>query len=154
MTPNGDLSYSGDTFIRVRSGKHDSSTAFTHAYDLRELFLKGCLPEKPILLMETDGAQDEAQRFPKPLSTAVSLFKQMKFDALIHDVNAAGLSAFNPVERRMTPLSHDLAGLILPHDHYGTHLNSSGKKWMKNWRKKFSCRCRGLIRSVVKHRHR
>ena len=127
VTPNGDLSYSGDTFIRVRSGKHDSSTAFTHAYDLRELFLKGCLPEKPILLMETDGAPDEAPRFPKPLSTAVSLFKQMKFDALIHVVNAAGLSAFNPVERRMAPLSHDLAGLILPHDHYGTHLNSSGK---------------------------
>ena len=65
--------------------------------------------------------------FPKPLSTAVSLFKQMKFDALIHVVKAAGLSAFNPVERRMAPLSHDLAGLILPHDHYGTHLNSSGK---------------------------
>ena len=82
MTPNGDLSYSGDTFIRVRSGKHHSSTAFTHAYDLRELFLKGCLPEKPILLMETDGAQDEAPRFPKPLSTAVSLFKQMKLFTL------------------------------------------------------------------------
>ena len=127
VTPNGDLSYSGDTFIRVRSGKHDSSTAFTHAYDLRELFLKGCLPEKPILLMETDGAQDEAPRFPKLLSTAVSLFKQMKFDALIHVVNAASLSAFNPVERRMAPLSHDLVGLILPHDHYATHLNSSGK---------------------------
>ena len=32
VKPNGDLSYSGDTFIRVRSGKHDSSTAFRHAY--------------------------------------------------------------------------------------------------------------------------
>ena len=113
VTPNGDLSYTGDTFIRVRSGKNDSSTAFTHVYDLRELFLKGCLPQKPILLMETDGAQDEAPRFPKPLSTAVSLFKQMKFDVFIYVVNAAGLSAFNPVERRMAPLSHDLAGLIL-----------------------------------------
>lgn len=26
----------------------------------------------------------------------------------------------------MAPLSHDLAGLILPHDHFGTHLNDSG----------------------------
>ena len=26
----------------------------------------------------------------------------------------------------MAPLSHDLAGLILPHDYYGSHLNDSG----------------------------
>ena len=48
-------------------------------------------------------------------------------DALIHVVNAAGLSAFNPVERRMAPLSHDLAGIILPHDTYGSHLDAFGK---------------------------
>ena len=42
-------------------------------------------------------------------------------------VNAAGLSAFNPVERRMAPLSHDLCGIILPHDSFGTHLDGSGK---------------------------
>ena len=27
----------------------------------------------------------------------------------------------------MAPLSHDLAGIILPHDTYGTHLDGSGK---------------------------
>jgi hypothetical protein len=26
----------------------------------------------------------------------------------------------------MAPLSHDLAGLILPHDHFGSHLSDSG----------------------------
>ena len=26
----------------------------------------------------------------------------------------------------MAPLSHDLAGLVLPHDHFGSHLNDSG----------------------------
>ena len=41
-------------------------------------------------------------------------------------MNAAGLSAFNPVERRMAPLSHDLSGVILPHDTFGNHLDSSG----------------------------
>ena len=81
-------------YVRVRSGKHDSSTACMHAYDFRELFPKGCLPQKPVLLMETDGAQDEAPRFPKPLSTAVNLFKQMTFYVFIHSFNAAGLSAF------------------------------------------------------------
>ena len=38
VLPNGKVSYSGKTFIRIRSGKHDSSTAFTHAFDMRELF--------------------------------------------------------------------------------------------------------------------
>ena len=48
-------------------------------------------------------------------------------DVYIHAVNASGLSAFNYIERRMSPLSHDVAGLILPHDAYGSHLNDSGK---------------------------
>lgn len=127
VTPNGDVSYSGDTFIRVRSGKHDSSSAYTHAYDMRELFKCKEINRKPIMLLITDGAADEAPRFPKPLASAVYFFKELKLDVLIHAVNAAGLSAFNAVERRMSPLSHDLAGLILPHDSYGNHLDASGK---------------------------
>ena len=47
-------------------------------------------------MFETDGAQDEAPRFPKVLNCAIALFKLLKLDALIHAVNAAGLSAFNP----------------------------------------------------------
>ena len=78
-------------------------------------------------LWKTDGAQDEAPRFPKPLASAVSLFKTFNLDVLIHGVNASGLSAFNPVERRMAPLSHDLAGLVLPHDSFGNHLDASGR---------------------------
>ena len=27
----------------------------------------------------------------------------------------------------MAPLSHDLAGIILPHDHHGDHLDNQGK---------------------------
>ena len=41
--------------------------------------------------------------------------------------NAPGRSAFNRVERRMAPLSHELAGLVLPYDFYGSHLNESGE---------------------------
>ena len=77
--------------------------------------------------MGTDGAADEALRFPKVLSTSVDLFKMLNLDALIHGVNGAGLSAFNPAERRMAPLSLDLAGIILAHDSFGNHLDSSGK---------------------------
>ena len=60
----GDVTYSGDTFVRIRSGKHDKSSAETHAYDMHELFRSEQIAPKPILLMETDGAQDEA---PRPL---------------------------------------------------------------------------------------
>ena len=37
-----------------------------------------------------------------------------------------GRSAFNSVERRMAPLGHALAGVILPHANFGTHLDSQG----------------------------
>ena len=127
INDKGDVTYSGDTFIRIRSGKHDKSSATTHSYDMHELFRLQQIPRKPILLIETDGAADEAPRFPTPMASAVSLFKELELDALLHGVNAAGLSAFNPVERRMAPLSHDLAGIVLPHNHYGTHLDSEGK---------------------------
>ena len=121
------LTYSGDTFIRVRSGKHDSSTPFTHAYDIRELFKCEQIKLKTIVIFMSDGASDEAPRFPKPLQTGVALFKELKLDVLLQGVNAAGLSAFNPVERRMAPLSYDMAGVILQHDSYGNHLDESGK---------------------------
>ena len=124
VTPKGDVSYTGETFIRISSAKHDTSNAYTHAHDIIELFKCKDIPQKPILLIESDGAQDEAPRFPKPMYTAIYLFREFKLDALIHGVNAAGLSAFNPVERRMAPLSHDVAGVILPHDAFGTHINS------------------------------
>ena len=77
--------------------------------------------------METDDAQDEVPRYPKILATAVDLFHHLNLDIPLHGVNDAGLSAFKPVECRMAPLSHDLAGLVLPHDHYGNHLDSCGK---------------------------
>lgn len=41
--------------------------------------------------------------------------------------NAPGRSAFNRVERKMAPLSSQLAGIILPADSFGSHLNESGK---------------------------
>ena len=127
VTQKGNVSYSGDTFIRVRSGKHDTSNAYTHAYDMQELFKCNEVKRKPILILTTDGASDEAPRFPKPLASAVYFFKELKLDVFLHAVNAAGLSAFNAVERRMSPLSHDITGLILPHDSYGNHLDASGK---------------------------
>ena len=56
---NGDVSYSGDTFVRIRSSKRDSSSSYTHAYGMRELFKFNLISPKSILFLTTDGASDE-----------------------------------------------------------------------------------------------
>ena len=40
--------------------------------------------------------------------------------------NAAGLSAYHFIERTMGPLTAHLAGVVLPRDAYGTHLDNNG----------------------------
>ena len=134
---NGELSYSRNTFIRIRSGKDNSSSTHTHVYDMKELFESSNLPERPILVLSTDGAQDEASRYPKPLATAIYFFKHVKLDMFLHSFNAAGLSVLNPVKRRMSPLSHDIAGVVLPHKNFGSHLDSQGNTIDVELEKKF-----------------
>jgi len=80
---------------------------------------------KSIVIITVDGGPDENPRFPKTLASSIDIFKIHDLDALFVLTHAPGQSAFNAVERRMAPLSHDLSGLILPHDHFGTHLDAS-----------------------------
>ena len=49
------VSYSGDTFIRIRVGKHDRSNTYKHTFAVRDLFNLKLIRRKPILLLETDG---------------------------------------------------------------------------------------------------
>jgi hypothetical protein len=133
----GELSYSGPTYISVRSGKHDKSTAQSHSEDLRKLVntesfrelakVFGSETYKPIFIIFTDGGPDENPRFPKTLQYASQIFKEFDLDAIFIVTHAPGQSAYNQVERRMAPLSRDLSGIILPHDTYGSHLSDSGK---------------------------
>lgn len=65
------VGYSGPTYICIRSGKHSSSTAYSHALDLDNLLAK---PEfksyvqssegviKPIMIQIVDGGPDENPR--------------------------------------------------------------------------------------------
>lgn len=73
----------------------------------------------------SDGGLDENPRYEKVIMHAIDHFKTYNLDAVFVITNAPGQSAFNRVERRMAPLSRELAGLLLPHDHFGSHLNSS-----------------------------
>lgn len=54
-------------------------------------------------------------------------FLSCDLDAVFVACNAPGRSAFNRVERRMAPLSRALSGIILPHEHFGTHLDKQGR---------------------------
>lgn len=54
-------------------------------------------------------------------------FLRCDLDAVFVACNAPGRSAYNRVERRMAPLSRALTGIILPHERFGTHLDSQGR---------------------------
>lgn len=65
------VTYSGPTFIAIRSGKHSQSTAYAHAKDLENIlesdrFAEYCKTEsgetKPIIILTVDGGPDENVR--------------------------------------------------------------------------------------------
>ena len=117
-----EIFYSGPTYIAIHSGKHDSSTAYSHCRDFDHVLkleefqsiVKSDGEVKPVATIFLDGGPDENRRFPKTLDVAVQHFNKHKFDVLLISTHAPGLSAYNQVERRMAPLSKVLAGLLLP----------------------------------------
>ncbi|XP_039438893.2 uncharacterized protein LOC120420048 [Culex pipiens pallens] len=126
------VGYSGPTYVGIRSGKHSSSTAYSHALDFKRLTeLEEFAPIlrhdgiiKPVVVIVVDGGPDENPRYRKVIQVAIHHFLEHNLDAIFIATNAPGRSAFNRVERRMSPLSRELAGLLLPHDHYRSHLDS------------------------------
>ena len=122
-----EISYSGPTSIAIRSGKHDSSTAYSHDRDFDHVLKleefqsigKNGGEVKPVAMIFSDGGPDENPRFPKTLDVAAQHFKKHKFDALLISTHAPGLSAYN----QMAPLSKALAGLQLPYNTFGNHLD-------------------------------
>ena len=80
---------------------------------------------KPVIMIE-DGGPDENPRYQKTIHVAVHHFLKHNLDAIFIATNSPGRSAFNRVERRMAPLSRELAGVIL-HEHYGSHLDTQRK---------------------------
>ena len=54
------------------------------------------------------------------------IFVKLDLDLAVISMSAPGASAHNSVERRMSGLSLLLSGIVLPHDHYGSHLDANG----------------------------
>ena len=89
---------------------------------------------KPILILSRDG--HDGPRFPTTRDTLGKIFKEHDLDFIYCVCNAAGLSAYHFIERRMAPLSAHLAGVVLPRDAYGTHLDKMGTQLTMNLRYK------------------
>ena len=91
---------------------------------------------KLIGMLFCDTGPDENPRFLKTLNVDIQHFKKYNLDALLILTHALGLSAYNQVERRMTSLSKALSGIFLPHETFGTHLDSSRKTTGTNLEKR------------------
>lgn len=79
---------------------------------------------KPVFVFTVDGGPDENPRYDKTIRVAIHYFLKYDLDAFITVTNSPHRSCFNRVERRMAPLSRELSGVLLPHDHFGNHLNA------------------------------
>ena len=77
-----------------------------------------------MLILRPDGGPDQKPRHERNQAAYAKLFKDLDLDCLFVALHPEGFSAFNPVERRMAPLSRELCGVIFEHDHFGNHLNS------------------------------
>ncbi|CAG8844878.1 7100_t:CDS:2, partial [Gigaspora margarita] len=82
---------------------------------------------KPIWVLLVDGGPDENPRHLKNICRYSRLFQFLDLDYLTVRTHAPGQSAYNPVERAMSTLSGKLAGITLPIDTFGSHLDSQGK---------------------------
>ena len=129
------VSYTGATYVAIRSSKHNGSTAFSHNEDLvtfvkmrPEVFhITGSTTEvKPILVKSVDGGPNKNPRFFNNIVMGCKTFKELDLDCYIEVTNAPGLSAYNRCERRMYHLSKEMTALVLPYQTFGSHLNSSG----------------------------
>ena len=111
------------------------TSSLTHMQDLESLasnsqyddVLKTNGTIRPIWILLVDGGPDENPRHLKNIKSYCQLFRKFDLDFLSVRAHAPGQSKYNPVERGMTTLSGKLAGITLPIDHFGTHLNSQGK---------------------------
>ena len=82
---------------------------------------------KPLIFVSVDGGPDEAPKNEQSFASWRKVFLKYNLDALFVFTHAPGSSAYNPAERKMAPLSKDTAGLVLPFDIFGTHLNASNE---------------------------
>jgi hypothetical protein len=131
---SSDTLRTGQLSIFIRPEYFIGTSSTTHMADLEsiisnEIFsttLKQENKVKPILILLVDGGPDENPKHMKNIIQYAHLFRSLDLDYLTVRTHAPGQSAYNPVERSMASLSEKLAGVTLPIDKFGSHLNSQG----------------------------
>lgn len=130
------VTHSKPTFATVRNGKHSSSVVSIHVNDVNivmELKKFKVLPSnsidriKPVAINIVDGEPVERPRHSKGFERAVEYCRKYNFDAFYVSTNATRRNPYNLVERRIAPSNRELAGIVLPHDHFGAHLDGQGR---------------------------
>ncbi|CAH1099403.1 unnamed protein product [Psylliodes chrysocephalus] len=102
------VTHAGPTYVAIRSGKHSSFNAETHATGIHRLsetpafknFMrtqKGFV--KPVFIFTCDGGPGENARYERVTVSAIQHFKNFDFDAIYIATNVPGRNAFNRVER-------------------------------------------------------
>ena len=132
---NDAVTYSGATYIGIRSAKHSASSAFAQFQDMMRVrslpefatsFQTDRHEEKKVMIVTVDGDPDENPRYEKTINCSINYFVENGLDAFFLATNVPGRSVFNRVERRMVKLSKGLSGAIREHDKFGSHLDASG----------------------------
>uniref|UniRef100_U9U9H8 C2H2-type domain-containing protein n=1 Tax=Rhizophagus irregularis (strain DAOM 181602 / DAOM 197198 / MUCL 43194) TaxID=747089 RepID=U9U9H8_RHIID len=125
----------GKLAIFIRPQWSLGTSSLTHMQDLESLASNSQYDDalktngmiRPIWILLVDGGPDENPRHLKNIKTYCQLFRKFDLDFLSIRTHAPGQSKYNPVERGMATLSGKLAGITLPIDHFGKHLDSQGK---------------------------
>ncbi|CAI2198569.1 19150_t:CDS:1, partial [Funneliformis geosporum] len=125
----------GQLAIFVRHQWSLGISSLTHMQDLESLILDPQYDDtlkadgeiQPIWILLVDGGPDENPRHLKNIKKYIQLFRKFDLDYLTMRTHASGQSKYNPVERIMATLSGKLAGITLPIDHFGTHLDTQSK---------------------------
>ena len=122
------------TWQKLRAETHsDDFERILQLEEFQDVALTPNKDVKPLTFVSVDGGPDEAPKNQQALAVRTRQFENNDLDAVFVFTHAPGKSAYKPVERRMAPLSKDTAGIILPFDTFGNHLDASNKTWFRAW---------------------
>ena len=78
---------------------------------------------KPVMIVTVDGFPDENPRYMKTIKSTIDLSPHR---------------TFNRIGCRMVKFNHEVSGIILPPDKFGSHLIRSKKRLIQSWQRKTS----------------
>ena len=125
----------GPIMVAVRSNYHSTTSVNTHRNDLIKMIedtdnaynMRSNADDKmkPILLLQHDGGCDLQVSNCKNIKSAITMFIKCDLDFYYDTHSAPNMSFINEAERCMATLSYRLSGIVLDHEHYGSHLDAN-----------------------------